>query len=115
MAISHIGSKYEFHAVVCALDADSDDEAPPQPIEKLVDVPNFIPQGASTKPRKRMMMTSDLNSTPNNAREWETGLDSLSVTVVSGNNVAYTQLDTDQGHRRNLSLTERILNILPGH
>lgn len=108
MAEQHKPAHYQCHEVACALDADSDDEAQERN-KNLDDVPNSVPQGSSKKPAKGMYMTSDLNSTPNGGREWETSLEGSSETSHFGDNVGDKQLDTDQGHQRKPSITERIL------
>jgi hypothetical protein len=107
-------SRFRFNAVPSALDDDSDDEAL-QSQERFSDVPIRIPQQSLKTPTKRMSMTADLNSTPNGGREWKSFEPPTEEILTSSNNeISYSRLDTDQGYRPKISLTERFLvSFLP--
>ena len=98
-------SQFRFSTVPSALDDDSDNDTP---TERETNIP--VPKQPLKKQVKRMSMTSDLSSTPNGGDEWRMAYaarEEISSPLSDKN--SYKPLNTDQGNRQKVSLTERFL------
>ena len=98
-------SQFRFSTVPSALDDDSDNDTP---TERETNIP--VPKQPLKKQAKRMSMTSDLSSTPNGGDEWRMAYaarEEISSPLSDKN--SYKPLNTDQGNRQKVSLTERFL------
>lgn len=102
-------SKFRFSTVPSALDDDSDNDAPPL-TERKPNISVFTSNQPVKKQAKRMSMTSDLRSTPNGGDEWRMAYAAREeITSPLSDKISYKPLNTDQGNRQKVSLTERFL------
>jgi hypothetical protein len=102
-------SQFRFSTVPSALDDDSDNDTPTS-TERNTNIPVHTPKQPPKKQVKRMSMTSDLSSTPNGGDEWRMAYAAREeIPSPLSDTISYKPLDTDQGNRRKLSLTERFL------